>query len=402
MTIKIFKQTFLLVALGLLLLNSSCHHETEPTPSISCDEVVNSTTWTDRGDSVDYTINCVITVSAALIIEPGVTIQFGPGAGIIVETSGSLRAIGTAAKPIVLKSESNTAGVWKGIYFKSNNVLNELNYCTVSNAGSGSFDGNATKVANIRVAVTAQFKISNSTVSMSGKDGLLIDGLDSDDLNPLTQFGSNTFTNNLNYPISAIGTIGKVLDGTGSTYTGNTHNKVLLRGGRLFGNNTWKKMSVSYLIQDLLSVGYYTNDGNLTIEPGTTVQFTADAGLCTGDYGIGSWLSIVGTSSDRIYMTAETSSPGSWKGIAFQSTDARNKISYADVSYAGSSSFTGNTSQKGNIHAGAWSAGSFTIDNANVMSSAGYGIYATAASPVVTIPGSVYFAGNASGTYHHE
>jgi hypothetical protein len=370
--------------------------------NISCSDISSATTWVDRGDGIDYILPCVISVKAQLTIEPGVTIQVKSGAGILVETTGSLVAVGTSSKEIIFKSEEDVAGVWKGIYIKSNNVLNELNYCRISNGGSASFDGNTTKLANVRVALNAKLKIQNSTISKSAKDGLLVDGLDSDALNPITAFANNTFTGNLNYPISALGSIGNVLDGTGSTYTGNTYNKVLLRGGRLYGAHTWKKMNVPYLIQSIVSVGYYTDNGNLTIEPGVTVQFAGDAGLCTGDYSTGSWLKANGTSANRITFTGETAAPGAWKGIAFQSNSSNNQISYADISYGGSSSYTGATQKKANLHGGAWSNGTFTISNATISNSGAWGIWVTLGSPSITVPGSVTYSGNASGNYYQE
>lgn len=393
-----------LVFLVTSVLVTSCNPDSDPSSlTITCTDIDNETVWADRGDEVaDYILDCEITLNAKLTIEPGVVILCGSGSGITIGNSGTLVASGTSEKPIILKSDSDIPGVWKGLYFKSNDVLNELNYCQILNAGSGSFDGNTTKVANIRVALDAKVKITNSTISKSGKDGILVDGFDSDELNPISVFSSNVFENNQNYPISAIGTLGNVMDGTGSTFTGNVHNKVLMRGGRLVGNHTWQKLNVPYLVQDILSAGYYSSDGNLTIEPGTVIEFAADAGICSGDYATGSWLKIIGTSTERITLTGETAAPGAWKGIAFQSLSSNNQISYADISYGGSSSFTGNTSQVGNIRAGAWSAGSFTIDNATVSNSAAYGIYVTMPSPTIIVPGSVIYSGNASGDYFQE
>ncbi|MBK7148194.1 MAG: hypothetical protein IPH78_05060 [Bacteroidetes bacterium] len=405
MTTKIHSGNSLLSAAFVLFMTvflSACRPDNSSIPTISCDDVVSETTWTDRGDGVDYVVNCVISVNAKLTIEPGVTIQFGPGAGILIETSGSLSAMGTASSPIVFKSENDVTGVWKGLYFKSNNVLNELNYCTVSNAGASSFDGNITKLANVRVALSAKLKLQNSTISKSAKDGLLVDGLDSDELNPITQFSNNTFSGNQNFPISALGSIAHVLDGTVSTFTGNTYNKVLLRGGRLFGTHIWKKMNVPYLVQSIVSVGYYTDNGNLTIEPGVTVQFAADAGLCTGDYSTGSWLKANGTLGKRITFAGETSSSGAWKGIAFQSLSANNQISYADISDGGSSSYTGATQKRANLHGGAWSAGTFTIANSTVTNSEAWGIWVTLGSPAISVPGSVTYSGNVSGNYYSE
>lgn len=392
-----------LTVLWMTVFLSACKKGGTGTLTITCSDINDATTWTDRGDGVDYIVTCLIAVNAKLTIEPGVVIQFKNGSGILVETSGSLVAAGTAANPIEFRGETDVPGIWKGIYIKSGSVLNEISYCLITNGGGASFDGNTTKLANIRLSLTSKLKLNNSTISNSYKDGLLIDGLDTDDDNPVTQFSNNSFTGNQNYPISALGSLGNVLDGTNSTYSGNTYDKVLFRGGRLFGTHVWKKMSVPYLIQDVISVGYDVNDGNLTINPGVTVQFANDAGLCTGDYASGSWMKIVGSSPPNIIkLTGETSTPGAWKGIAFQSTSPNNQISYAEISYGGSSSYTGNPVQKGNIMGGAWSAGTFTINNTNVLHSAAWGIYITLPSPNVIIDGSIYFDGNATGSVYHE
>ncbi len=406
MRTQIFKTTFYGLFLTTLLLTSSCHREANPVINeaqpISCNDVNAETTWADRGLDIDYTLDCVVSVNAKLTIQPGVTILVKSGAGLVIENTGALVASGSAAKNIIIKSEQDVAGVWKGIFVKSNNVLNEINYCHISNGGSASFDGNSTKLANIRVALNAKLKLQNSTISKSAQDGLLCDGLDGDEQSPITLFSNNTFTDNLNYPISALGSIATKLDGMGSVYTGNTYNKILLRGGLLQGANVWAKLSVPYYVNATVSVGYSSTVGNLTIEPGTTVQFASDAGLTVGQYSATSWMKIVGDASNRITLTGETALPGSWKGIAFQCTNTNNRVSYTDVSYGGGSSFTGNTSELGNILAGAWSAGSFTIDNTSITNSAAYGIYVTLPSPTISVPGSVTYSGNASGDYFEE
>ncbi len=397
----IFYNTFFAV----VLLSSSCNRDddnTTPTAqTISCNDINSDVVWVDRGVDVDYILTCVVQVNAKLTIEPGVTIEVRNGAGILVEDAGSFVAVGTASKNIILKSEQDVAGVWKGIFIRSNNVLNEMNYCQISNGGSASFDGNSTKLANIRLALDAKLKLQNCTISKSAKDGLFADGLDFDELNPITSFSNNHFTGNQNYPISVLGASANALDQT-STYTANTNNKILLRGGHLYGTHVWKKLAVPYLIESIVSVGYTTNNGNLTIQPGVTVQFAGDAGLCTGNYSTGSWMNITGTATDRITLTGETAAPGAWKGIAFQSTSPNNAISYLDINYGGSSSYTGNTSQLGNIIAGAWSGGSFAISNTNISNSAAYGIYVTMPSPTISVPGSVVYSGNASGNYFEE
>jgi hypothetical protein len=369
---------------------------------ISCASINTETVWVDRGDGIDYILECVLEVNAKLSIEPGVVIQCKNGSGIRVNSGGALRAVGTAAKKIELKGDIDAAGVWKGLYFLSNNVENELNYCVISNGGSSSFDGNASRKANIRVSNNAQLKLRNSTIAKSAFDGLYVDGLSMDANNPVTVCEANKFLNNQNYPISTIAPLAEKLDGTGTEFSGNSKNKVLLRAGRLYGAHTWKKLSVPYLIEGIVLVGYYSDNGNLTIQPGTVVEFAGDAGLATGEYSTGSWLKIVGTASEKIILTGETTQPGAWKGVAFQSLHPNNAISYADILYGGSSSYTGNPNIKRNIIAGSWSAGSFTIDNATVGHSKAWGIYVTLSSPNITVPPSVTYVNNASGNYYKE
>jgi len=330
-----------------------------------------------------------------------VVIQCKNNASITVENNGALVAVGSSAAPIILQGESSLVGVWQGLYIKSNSPDNELRYCTISHTGSGSFDGSDVKAA-IRLRQSSLIKILNCTINKSARDGIYIEGFDSDSQNPISVYQSNSISECARYPLNILGATVDVLDGMSSTYTSNTNPYINIRGGRLFGEHVWKKSSIPYRIEAIVSAGYYGDNGNLTLHPGTTLKFVGDAGLCTGDYSTGSWMRIVGTADERITLTGETALSGAWKGIAFQSTQPQNTIQFADISFGGGSSYTGNTAQKGNVLAGSWSAGSFTISDATISGSATYGIYATMASPEITWPSTVVFSNNASGNYFHE
>jgi hypothetical protein len=325
-------------------------------------------------------------------------IEFQNGASINVSTSGSLNAVGTADKPIIFRGSTDAKGVWKGIFFQSNNVNNELTYCTVKNGGSASFDGKSIQ-ANIRIAVTGKLKLTHSTISQSAGNGVYAEGLDDFELELLTSVVSDTFTSNNGYPLSLTAASVKNIT-TGILIGLNQYDKIEVRGGRMYGDHTWNKMPVPYYISGLTSAGYYTSTGNLTVQPGTSILCAADQGIQVGEYSNG-YIKMVGTASEHILISGDTQAPGAWKGICFQSQNVSNQLSYVDVSYGGSSSFTGASTQLGNIVAGGYSAGSVTLTNVTSSNSAGYGVYATMASPVVNIQG-VTFAGNASGTYYHE
>jgi hypothetical protein len=398
------KKNTLIVLVSILAVSmlTNCRRDEDENfiQALPCTSIDVPTVWEDRGEGIDYSCDCVIKVNSKLTVEPGVVIQFANNAGIEVESAGSLQAVGSADNLVEFIGDIDVTGVWRGIFFRSNNVLNELNFCKITNAGSASFDGNATNKAAIRVRTLGQLKLRNSVISKNKAHGILVDGLETTSENPITSFANNQFLDNDGYPLSVIGSTITALDAN-SIFERNTNNKILIRGGRLYGDHTWKKQSIPYLIQDIVSAGYYGDNGNLTILPGVTIQFAGNAGLCSGDYSTGSWLKIEGTASERITLTGETPQPGAWKGVAFQSLSPNNKISYADISYGGSTGYTG-ANQRANILVGQWSAGALSIDNITVSNSAYYGIFVSFQSNDITVPTSVTYNGNAQLNYYKE
>ncbi|MCX7744890.1 MAG: hypothetical protein N2167_10050 [Flavobacteriales bacterium] len=370
--------------------------------TIPCSDVNSDTVWENRNDGVDYVLNCVVTVNARLTIEPGVVIECKANSGIIVENGGAIVAVGNDDDKIEFIGELDQQGVWKGIFIKSNNPLNQISHCIIKNGGSSSLDGISENKANIRVSNNAKLTITNSVISKSGKDGLRVDGIDASENNPLTTCANNTFSNNQNYPVSVPSSCATSFDGLSSIYENNGINKMHLRAGRMIGTHSWKKMNIPYLVEGIAMVGNSNNSGNLTIDPGVVVQFAGDAGLTTADYSTNSWLRIVGTSDERITLTGETLMPGAWKGVAFQSTHLNNEMAFVNIACGGSSSYTGATQKRANIHVGAWSAGSLTISETNVSNSSAWGIWINANSASITIPPSVTFNNNASGDVYDE
>lgn len=368
---------------------------------ISCTDINANTTWANRNDGIDYILQCNLSVNARLSIAPGVVIQCKNNAGITIEDNGALVAIGNAAEKIVLKGEVEQAGSWKGLFVRSNSPENELNHTIIAHGGSASFDGLNIK-SNLRVKPNARIRIINSTFERSAGQGIYFEGLNIESQNALGAFSTNIFRDNAAHPISCIASNVSMFDGLLSTYTSNGSQAIEIRGGKVFGDHTWKKCSVPYRIEEVVLIGHYDDNGSLTVEPGCQLVFGGDAGLCTGEYSIGSWMRIVGTATERITLTGASPSAGFWKGIAFQSLSPLNEIAFADIRFGGSSSYTGNTAQKANIRAGSWSAGRFTITNCNISGSSAYGIYATMSSPEVSIPASVTFVYNTLGNYFHE
>jgi hypothetical protein len=395
----------LFLALSIQLSSCKKDDDEEPLPLvpdvISCNEITTPTIWPDKGLAVDYILDCDLIVSDKLTISPNVTIQCRNNASITITENGAIVAVGSSTSPIVLKGEVETPGYWKGLFIQSNNPQNELSFFTISHGGSASFDGLSDRKANIRLKFGSKLSLTHSTISYSAQEGLFAEGVDTDLENPFLEFSENSFSNNASYPISIIAASVKTLDVT-SVYSANGSQFINVRGGRMVGTHQWKPLAIPYRIQGIASVGNYEDFGNLTIEPGVEIRFAGDAGLCTGDYSTGSWMKILGTSANRITLTGTSSLPGAWKGIAFQSTSPENESAFTDISFGGSSSYTGNTNQKANIIAGAWSPGSFNISNSTISNSAAWGVYVNLPSPEISIPPSVTYTNNASGNYFHE
>lgn len=397
------RASFGVLAIAGLFTLSSCDPDETPTPTPVpgltdfCDDIDGATTWTNNRDGADYRVSCIITVTSEMIIDEGTEIEFKDGAGIIVEPGGSLKVRGTSGNMVSMHGITNAVGSWKGLWILSNSNNNELNYCTVTGGGQSSFNGHDVK-SNIRMGLDSKLGIMNSTISNSGRDGLYIDGFDFTTENPLRVFASNTFSNNGRYPITTIGTVIGTLDGMGSNYTGNTDNRIEIRGARLVGNHTWNKCSIPYYITTTVSAGYSSDQGNLLINPGTILQFSHDQGICTGEYSNG-YLRMVGTASDRIKL--ESGDGSTWKGVCYQSTNGQNQLSYVDIDKGGTSSYTGAAQKKGNVILGAWSPGAASISNCSINNSASWGVFVSMGSTAPTITSTTY-SGNASGNLEIE
>ncbi len=391
------KTTFIIIGAALLLSVTSCK-KTEQATSF-CKDINENTTWKNDKDGVDIIVSCPINVDAQLTIEPGTEIEFEGEAGILIGMNGAIKAIGTANEMITLRGKSDTKGAWKGIAVKSNNVANELKYCNITGGGQSGFDGNNFK-AGILIGLNAKLKIANCVVSKSGKDGLYVEGFDSDFENPINVFSSNTFSDNANYPLSILASSVNSLDGTGSTYSNNGKNFINVRGGRMYGDHVWNKTNAPILISGYTIAGYYNDQGNLTVNPGVKIVFAADQGLAVGEYSNG-YVSMIGNANAHVELTGENAAPGAWKGICFQSINASNRLSYVDISYGGSSSFTGNGSHLANIVIGGSSTGKASIDNCTVSHSAAYGILIGLNNPEPTIS-NVTYSDNASDNYYVE
>lgn len=127
-----------------------------------------SVPFTVKKASVPYLVDGTNRIQAAAIIEPGVHIQFGAGARLQIDDTGSLTAVGTAGDRITIEGNQQVEGYWDYIRFNnSNNTDNNFQFCDVSHGG-----GNGTYNANIYLSSQSYFRMGNSSVNFSARDGI--------------------------------------------------------------------------------------------------------------------------------------------------------------------------------------------------------------------------------------
>ena len=102
-----------------------------------CGELSDSSTWTTAQSPFNVTCDTTLLPGVTLEIEPGVEIRFT--AGVSLTIAGTLRAIGTPARPIVFSSASEppAPGDWNGLHFVGGSSGSILAWSIVEYATAG-------------------------------------------------------------------------------------------------------------------------------------------------------------------------------------------------------------------------------------------------------------------------
>lgn len=113
--------------------------------------ITTNTTWTATGSPYDLD-SSKITISSGitLTIEPGVTVDFNAGESATLWDDGTIKALGTAASPIIFTSsqallESGAPGQYNGLNIESGNASSSFSYTNFyyGAPGSGHYFGYA-------------------------------------------------------------------------------------------------------------------------------------------------------------------------------------------------------------------------------------------------------------------
>ena len=161
-------------------------------------------TWVNLNGNATYRFVGTVNINGFLTINPGAELEFNEN--VEFEVNGVLEAVGTDTENITLTS-SNTAGSvrWRGIFVKSSDARNTLEYVTVAYGGNSEFPfpSGADYQANIGVTDGSRIAIENCEISQSAgagiavQEGGFVNGLSVQDTDAETQvINANTFSDN--------------------------------------------------------------------------------------------------------------------------------------------------------------------------------------------------------------
>lgn len=120
-------------------------------------------------------------------------------------------------------------------------------------------------------------------------------------------------------------------------------------------------------------------NGDVIIEPGTVIEFMTDGGLQVNNDGS---LAINGTDADPVTLTGVDKTPGSWRGVMYNSQDTKNKMSHTNLIYAGGEAFNSNEDLGAIV---VWADTKLKINNCKISKSAAFGMNANYGGAELTL-----------------
>ena len=299
----------------------------------------------------DVTFDVAIRNNATLTIEPCAIIRVIADRGISVGSGnegdgGKLVARGTADRPIVIQDK--TGARWNDLLVNPKGEV-DLAYVTFKNGG-GTYaraGGSLHLYGDQYKPIQQLGKVDHVTILDSGKYGVVLEGhaAFTDGSGDLTVTRAGVMAIRVNAP--AMGTI------PSGTYIGNGTDAIRIMGSGGYelidADVTLHDRGVPYVVggdgafNEMSVQGADGTSPLLTIEAGVVLKFgKVSSGLfieraSTTNAARGA-LRVLGTLAKPVIFTSNEAppAPGDWTGIHFRGNpDARDKVDYAIVEYAG-------------------------------------------------------------------
>ena len=302
----------------------------------------------------DYIALGEVKVTAELIVDRGVIIEFMENAALVIQDGGKIYAEGAS----FVASDST----WKGICI--NSTGNSFTGCLIQNGGNESYTGDPDDKAGIIMLSGSTLAFSGNTISNSAGNGLIVMPGSSfffDSENQVNAFRNNNFINNaegpLVIPVNELSYLngqifqtkvpGRFIEIYESTYPSSAP-----------VNPRLDNVDMPYKITGLL-----TFNKDMTINKGVKMYFEQDAGLRI----IGK-LDVSGTSDLPVIMDGMNAAPGSWMGVYVSAGQVN--ITYLNLENAGGGKFSG-PGEKASLTL----ENLLSMKNSNISGSGGIGLF---------------------------
>lgn len=336
-----------------------------------------------------YEITPSVKLSNTLTVLPGAVVRFGSRAALEVSgDNATLKAEGTADKPVVFSSIQGRRGTWRGLYFNDSNAPeNSLIHAVIEYGGDSSHSGNGDHRGGVYISGSAaSVMIRNTTFSENEHAGLSIWGREGSVAVQHSTFSKNAVP--LRIGPGALGGLGDDL-----RFESNDDQTVLVgnRGGlKVNAAATWPALDVPYTVETRIDVA-----NSVTVTPGAHFKFKASTGIHV--LSPDGSLMADAAGSDRIVFEGVEALRGSWRGLQFESRKAANMLKNVIIRHAGDSGWHGGASSK----AGLFLRGNalVAVDDLAVSMSGGFGI-STDNTSVLSGCQNITFSDNAGANWH--
>lgn len=379
-----------------LVLLTGCPTELEPDVGDDGCVVPDSSNLADLVlDQECYTLDGEFEIAGGdLVIEPGTTINFEPGAGVRIGADASLEAVGTEDDPIHLRGKVAEPGSWDGLYFEDSSAsANRLEYVTIEHAGGDSWTVRRTDHNTGAVVLRdgAQLAIANSEFRRNSFSAITATQITN---NASLSVASTHFQENeLPFRIKAF-----LFENLSEDLTFEDNDRDVVATDAFDTNSivteqVWPTLAVPYEVIENIT---FDEQASVTLSPGTTMYFRSDRGL---DIKNGAVFVADGSDGDPIYFGGTDESPGHWRGLHFVSSSTSNLLDNVEVHHGGSNPWTaGRDDSQGNVIVN--DSGQVAINNAHIADSSNHGITVRQAGTITGCE-NITFENNAADDAHY-
>ena len=352
-------------------------------PVLTCDDFKQDITLEHtEGNTVDYIINCLVTVTNDVEVDiiDGAIIEFGKDAGFIFDDNSTMvfYALPGTVDPVILRGNKDEPGYWKGIHIKSDQGSNLLQGVEIYDAGSATdpdFPG--------AITITGGCQLGNVVVSKSANYGIYY----AKDIGTWNTFGKVEITKCAGYPIH-IGAqdVWRLGNWSDNVFSDNNPNRIQVVPEEVTKETRFNYKGIPYEVDGIIEA----TSGSVSIEDGVEIAFKRGSRLI-----IESQITAWADADKPIHLYGLEGTAGSWQGIYIDTkgTDAWSKIINVIIADGGEETYgSGNITLAG---------GTLTLNDCHISNSRTCGVRVNLTDGEFHESGNVY-ANNQGGNLCEE